>query len=41
MLLDLYYYFYTLLADPGVPEDIWEHYFAYNINAVTHSDEES
>ena len=41
MTLDLYYYFYTLLADPGVPEDIWDHYFAYNINAITNGDEEA
>ncbi len=28
MIIDGYYYFYTLLADPGIPEDIWEMYIS-------------
>ncbi len=40
MLLDLYCYFYTLLGDPGIPQDIWDSYFGEIINVETHADAE-
>jgi hypothetical protein len=32
MTIDCYYYFCTLLGDPGIPQDIWEKYNAGQIN---------
>jgi len=32
MAIDCYYYFCTLLGDPGIPEDIWENYIGAQIN---------
>jgi hypothetical protein len=28
MSFNLYNFLYTLLADPGIPEDLWEHYYS-------------
>ena len=42
MAIDCYYYFCTLLGDPGIPEDIWDNYIGAQIivSEPTSMDEE-